>query len=398
MLGFPFDISLWTESFRPWNWPGFLVLSIVFVAARVDAEKPTPEVTFRPRPPAGLVENQIDRFSVGKFKPPGTTDRTLHYRLFVPTRASSNAKLPLLLWMHGYGESGDDNWRHLVYIREEVDKWERERGGFPCYVLAPQSAFEPHWSKSSLTNVVSLLHAVVNAEGVDKTRIYLAGVSTGGSACLQIAADNPHLFAAIAPMASDGSVNPESLTQIPIWAFHVTNDPYLSPEGMRKTLSAINAVGGTCWLTETAGDEHDCWTAAFEKYDVTKWILKQQRHTTSMPPPIWVTPVSYVSRNVTLENCRPLLPYALVGTSLLGLSIFSWLASTVTNERRRRLAYLIWLGMGISGIAILFLDNYSLSAPLSDWIAANWQILAFAINLTIVVVLVMVRRRMASNA
>jgi predicted peptidase len=205
-------------------------------------------------------------------------DRVVAYRLFSPRKMKSSVKYPLLLWLHGRGQSGNDNRQQLMHIEDEVARWQSQKQGLPCFVLAPQSPYIDHWGEDMLSAVVNVIHRMILDRPVDEDRIYAAGVSTGGTACWRLGATFPEEFAALAPMASRGLQRGHAaLRNMPIWAFHTTDDA-ISPDGVRATVAAIRQLGGPCWLTETPGDNHDCWTAAFRDYEVIEWLMQQSRN------------------------------------------------------------------------------------------------------------------------
>jgi prepilin-type N-terminal cleavage/methylation domain-containing protein/prepilin-type processing-associated H-X9-DG protein len=202
------------------------------------------------------------------------------YRLFVPTKQIPTEKYPLLLWLHGWGRSGDDNWQQLNHIMEEVDRWQKEKGGLPCFVLAPQSPYEDHWEIDMLTVAVELVKRTLEKCPIDADRVYVAGVSSGGGATWDILFRNPNLFAAAVPMATTVPDDEDLLTRVshvPIWAFHTANDLTLSPDSARFGIARLNKMGGHAILTETPGLEHDCWTSAFGSYGAMDWLLRRTR-------------------------------------------------------------------------------------------------------------------------
>jgi hypothetical protein len=90
---------------------------------------------------------------------------------------------------------------------------------------------------------------------------------------------HPQFFAAGAPLASGGasSRNLESIAHIPIWTFHTQDDPDVSVQGVRNTVSQLRAAGGNVFLSETPGVTHDAWTIAFRDFRLLDWLLAQQQ-------------------------------------------------------------------------------------------------------------------------
>lgn len=279
-----------------------LLISSVFIdhqASPASASEPGASDYSFPTPTKGELARRIAMFTSQEYIPDGgKTDKIYQYRLFVPgalkksviTADPKEREYPLLVWLHGYGESGTDNWRHLRYIKDEVARWEEAREGFPAFVLALQSPYEGHWDSDVQDLLMRLIEYTIDDWPVDEERVYLAGVSSGGDGTWQFAANYPDVFAAAAPMASTVATIPAArLPKVPIWAFQVAKDPIASPEPIRRTVAAIQGNGGSCWLTETAGKTHDCWTAAFIDYRVADWLLSQRRNHSVVAVPGWVS-------------------------------------------------------------------------------------------------------------
>lgn len=130
------------------------------------------------------------------------------YRLYVPTHASSDHLVPLLVWMHRACEGGTDNKKHLVYLDELLF---RDGQNPPeCAILAVQSP-TASWSQEEsplrddpLSVVADIIDHVLKNHPVDVDRVLLSGVSTGGDACWYFACRYPDHIAAICPLGSQG--------------------------------------------------------------------------------------------------------------------------------------------------------------------------------------------------
>jgi predicted peptidase len=126
---------------------------------------------------------------------------------------------------------------------------------------------------------MDVLHKVMQDYPVDADRICLAGVSTGGSACWEMAMRYPDMFAAVVPMASWGGDMSRAarLARIPIWTFHNRDDDTPTPVDVRRTVKAVEEAGGNIHLTLVPATGHNCWYAAFKVHDAMGWMLLQRR-------------------------------------------------------------------------------------------------------------------------
>jgi dienelactone hydrolase len=251
---------------------------------------------------------------------------TFAYRLFQPMDASPQRKYPLLVWTSGYGEMGDNNFaqlRHLHYIFH--DQASGEQADFYCLVMqVPErhaNWIEPLDPPDDVAEVLmALIDDIQKRLPIDAGRIYLSGVSAGGSVCWELLQRHPERFAAVAPLASGGGgIDRErlaSVVDVPVWVFHAARDPLSPIAPVKNTVATLEDVGGIVHLTEIDSDYHDCWTAAFQQHRLMVWLFAQQRGRTCWLRPGW-TPV-YL-REIAVMAGIPLL-----------------LAVAIISERRRR--------------------------------------------------------------
>jgi predicted peptidase len=216
------------------------------------------------------------------------------YRLFVPTSASPDNKLPLLVWLHGYGEHGDDNIKQLTYMDMIFSNVNDDP---PLFILVVQHPKDATWTSSNnsdakepLSIAYEIMQRTLADYPIDPDRVYLSGVSAGGSAAFELACRHPKTFAALAPLASGGAnvSRASRLVDIPIWAFHSSNDAGIPPDGVCEMVDAVNLVGGSAWLTMTDPNltwSHDCWTVAFQDYKLMTWLLARRRGEVYIPWP-----------------------------------------------------------------------------------------------------------------
>jgi predicted esterase len=231
----------------------------------------------------------------------GYRDKIFGYRLFVPITGGKHEKRPLIVWLHGHGEGGNDNTAHLRWIDRLImpAPWTRER--FPFFVLAVQCIDgNRDWTTNdaSQDNMVDVAAAILDRLlrefPIDRERVYLSGVSSGGTGCWELAVRHPKYFAAVVPFSSGGTSRPalEQLVGIPIWVFHSNEDTKPPVDVVQRTVTNLQAVGGTVELTQIPTGDHDCWTAAFARYDVLDWLLLQRRGRMSW----WDSPSVFAQR------------------------------------------------------------------------------------------------------
>jgi predicted peptidase len=233
----------------------------------------------------------LSLFEEGRYEPDQGVfrGRTLRYRLFVPD-ARGNERFPLIVWLHGRGDSGDTNVGQLRWLDQLIFTQPRDKSRFKFYLLAVQcpsdvalwfleEAADGKQPDDMLSATLAILQRVLAERPIDRSRICLAGVSSGGTACWELAKRRPDLFAAMAPLASSGS-SPRDLnrlTHLPVWAFHSSQDAWTPIFEVARTVVELDRLGGRVHLTQVAALSHDCWTAAFSNYHLLDWLLAQRR-------------------------------------------------------------------------------------------------------------------------
>jgi predicted peptidase len=109
---------------------------------------------------------------------------------------------------------------------------------------------------------------------IDRNRIYITGLSIGGTGAWALAAKSPHRFAAIAPICGDG--DPEwavQLKTVPVWAFHGAKDDAIPLAASERMVQAIQTVGGDARLTVYPEGEHNCWDETYRNPELYRWLL-----------------------------------------------------------------------------------------------------------------------------
>ncbi len=218
---------------------------------------------------------------------------TYGYRVLAPAEVLEGETYPLVLFLHGAGERGDDNRAQLAHFPERMLGLEyRER--FPCYVVAPQCPKGADWAdggrglaqgggmsaapRPALEAALLALEHVVRTEPIDTDRLYLTGLSMGGAGTWDLAARHPEWFAAAVPICGGGDVGQASrLAGLPLWAWHGADDTLVEPERTREMVTAVKDAGGEVKYSELEGVGHGSWVAAYAPDAALTWMFEQRR-------------------------------------------------------------------------------------------------------------------------
>ena len=196
----------------------------------------------------------------------------LDYLLYLPVDYESKDAWPLMLFLHGAGERGDD----LQLVKKHgPPKLIEEGKSFPFIVVSPQCPLTSWWTSQPL-ELTALLDEVVAKHKVDRERVYLTGLSMGGFGTWMLAAYTPERFAAIVPICGGGeTLAARRLTNVPAWVFHGAKDPVVPLKRSEDMVDALKKAGGNVTFTVYPDAQHDSWTATYENPEVYAWLLQQ---------------------------------------------------------------------------------------------------------------------------
>lgn len=181
---------------------------------------------------------------------------------------------PLLLFLHGAGERGDD--LDLVAVHGPP-KQAAAGTPLPFLMVAPQCPAGSWWTWQT-DALLALLTEIIDSYPVAADRVYLTGLSMGGIGAWDLAARRPDLFAAVVPICGDGRrYLVPGLTSTPIWAFHNSDDPLVPVQGTLDLVEGVREAGGDVRATINTIGGHDAWTAAYDDPELYRWMLDQRR-------------------------------------------------------------------------------------------------------------------------
>lgn len=205
----------------------------------------------------------------------GSDGRSLLYASYEP--AASDEKKPLVIWLHGAGEGGDDT--PIALLGNEVtalmkEEFQTAMGG--AYILVPQaSSFwmayddEGHWDNPGIDSIYRVVlkdlidSYVAENPGIDPNRIIIGGCSNGGYMTINMEIHYPDFFAAAYPICEaygNANITDEEIRNIattPTWFVYADNDTTVDPkEHSVPTIERLRAAGADvhCSVFE---DVHD---------------------------------------------------------------------------------------------------------------------------------------------
>jgi len=218
---------------------------------------------------------------------------TLKYRQLFPD-ADTMRKYPLVIFLHGSGERGNDNesqlkWGVMNFASDQNMKLH------PAFVIAPQCPTNMGWSNFANRNkpadmflqpsaakpmelLIELIHQFIKKYPVDSNRIYITGLSMGGYGTFDALERYPNLFAAGVPVCGGGDISKaSSIAHIPIWIFHGAEDPAVNTVFSLDMAEALTRAGAHPGLTIYPEVGHFSWIAAYSDPLMMEWLFRQHK-------------------------------------------------------------------------------------------------------------------------
>jgi predicted peptidase len=226
---------------------------------------------------------------------------TYGYRVFVPKNRQPNQKLPVMLYLHGSDERGDDNEAQIKNFEKLIGE---NPQNFQFIIVFPQCRRNTFWAGEMTEQATKALDQTIAEFDGDANRLYLSGFSLGGFGVWQTAILYPKKFAALVPMsgrvlprldknskerdallpeqiALDESPEPykaiaEKIENVPIWVFHGKDDNIVPIGQSRKIVEALRKLGSeNINVTEYENTGHLTIDKALNEPQLFEWLEKQ---------------------------------------------------------------------------------------------------------------------------
>ncbi len=224
--------------------------------------------------------------------------KVLPYRILYPENYDKTKKYPLLLFLHGAGERGNDNEKQLVHGAKLFITAEN-RKNFPAIIILPQCPAESFWASTKIDRTSQpykiefdytaepawplaaaneLVKKISKDEGVDKSKIYITGLSMGGMGTFESVYRYPDLYAAALPICGGGSVSlyDNRIGKPAFWVFHGADDPVVDVNLSRQMVDKLKLLKAEVKYSEYPGVKHNSWDNAFAEPDYLSWMLSHK--------------------------------------------------------------------------------------------------------------------------
>jgi predicted peptidase len=224
---------------------------------------------------------------------------TYKYQVFVPDTWTPHQKWPVILFLHGAGERGDDGLQETdVGIGTAIRS---NRSVIPAIVVMPQCRPNVWWMQAHMDDLaIASLDAAIKEFHGDVRRTYLTGLSMGGYGTWYLAEKYPGRFAAlivicggIRPPAATLKAYPElakwtpadepksytdaaaKVGNVPVWIFHGADDDIVPVTESQRIYAAMKAIGNDVHYTEFPGIRHASWDKAYDDPKLFPWLFSK---------------------------------------------------------------------------------------------------------------------------
>lgn len=291
-------------------------------------------------------------------KPLGTTSAPLGFFEYLPadyaTKTSGN--FPLVIFLHGLGELGNGTSELGKVLAQGAPRMvEYEDKDFPFVLLTPQAPREWYYITPTINDFIEFAKTSYK---VDSDRIYVTGLSMGGSGTWFYGGDFSKQVAAIVPICGQGEFwNPCNYTNVPIWAFHNAEDDRVPVERSIQMVDTIRSCGGNPYITIYKAKGHDAWTRTYKDQRMWDWLLSQKKG----------APVPLANKFPSVDGGKD---------QTIQLPLDSTTITAKASDPDGKISAYIW--KKLSGPGLTMSNVYSSFVKLSNLVAGNYKFLVIA--------------------
>jgi len=226
-----------------------------------------------------------------------TKSDSLPYRILYPKNFDTTKEYPVVFFLHGSGQRGNDNEKQLVHFVNYFAS-DSIRSIFEFIAVLPQCATGDYWGTVNRREIsgglefdflpnekqgksgesfVKLVYELKKKSYISNDKLYLTGMSMGGIGTMDILYRNPDLFKAALVICGGGNPNyvQNFATKVPIWFFHGDKDNVVKTESAYQLVEAIRKAGGEPKMTIYEGIGHNVWDFVPKEKGILDWLLSK---------------------------------------------------------------------------------------------------------------------------
>jgi predicted peptidase len=204
---------------------------------------------------------------------------TSEFVVFVPHSYDGTKEFPIILFLHGSGETKGDRSGKMPVEQGIGPHIKRNEKTFPAFVVIPQSE-KRTWKADSDDGkrAMAMLDETMAEYKTDSKRQYLTGLSMGGFGAWSFAVAHSKRWACLVPICGGGDPKAaEVIQEIPCWCWHGDQDGAVKVDLSRQMIDSLKKAGASPRYTELAHMGHNSWDAAYASPDLIDWMMKQKQ-------------------------------------------------------------------------------------------------------------------------
>jgi hypothetical protein len=240
-------------------------------------------LTLKDEPPA--TQPGIHKFVRGAHADVDGDSQDLSYLMFTPKGlATGTEQLPMLVFLHGNSRQGYS--LSAVEQTGPIQDLERSKAladWMPMVVMVPQLPPDWRWDTPGAARSVNLLveQLCKRYPRIDRSRIYLTGISMGGKGTWLTLEDSPQTYAAVAPISAV-DVRPDQAPQMlkDLRNLHIIcgGDDNGFTAGSKRMYEALKpSMGDKVQLTVWPHEGHNVWDHYYPTREFYEGLLKFSR-------------------------------------------------------------------------------------------------------------------------
>ncbi len=187
----------------------------------------------------------------------------------------ASEKPAMIIQLHGAGERGAGEDELDKVLIHGFTKYGDYSEFHDCVLVMPQCPSDSFWA-AKIESLKAFIDRMTEKYNIDKSRIYLAGLSMGGFGTWYCAMAYPDMFAAIAPCCGGGMPWNASVLKMPVWAFHGLDDTVVAPSNTIDMVEKLKLTNPRVKFDLYEGVGHGSWERAFSP-ELMKWLLSQRK-------------------------------------------------------------------------------------------------------------------------
>lgn len=192
---------------------------------------------------------------------------------YIPDHISDHPAL--LLQLHGAGERSSKPEDLDLVLFHGFSKVVTDENLKDCILVMPQCPAESFWV-AKIETLGAFIDRIISAYSIDRSRVYMCGLSMGGYGTWYTAMAYPDLFTAIAPCCGGGMAWNAGVLTMPVWAFHGAEDAVVSPYQTKEMAQALKDCNPNARCTIYDGVGHDSWSRAFSE-ELLNWFFSYRK-------------------------------------------------------------------------------------------------------------------------